>query len=232
MKPANLPTVAAYETKTLHAAIHEAFDYFNGNLFGGRLAACVLLLHRKRGARGYFWAEQWVSRDPKTRTGKKEDEQRAHEISLCPETFLGRTDKDILSTLVHEMAHQWQQEHGKPSRGGYHNKEWADFMLGLGLPPMSATTGDKGTGPKVSHRIEDGGHFDVSCDEFLKDRGPVFQWDAVPKLDKDKKKKKPSKVKYTCPECGQNAWAKPGAALLCATDEERMTPEDDEGDDA
>jgi predicted RNA-binding Zn-ribbon protein involved in translation (DUF1610 family) len=24
-----------------------------------------------------------------------------------------------------------------------------------------------------------------------------------------------SKRKFTCPECGQNAWAKPGACLIC-----------------
>jgi predicted RNA-binding Zn-ribbon protein involved in translation (DUF1610 family) len=27
--------------------------------------------------------------------------------------------------------------------------------------------------------------------------------------------KKASKIKFTCPECGQNAWAKPDALLLC-----------------
>jgi predicted RNA-binding Zn-ribbon protein involved in translation (DUF1610 family) len=29
------------------------------------------------------------------------------------------------------------------------------------------------------------------------------------------KAKKSSKVKFTCPDCGQNAWAKPGALLIC-----------------
>ena len=27
--------------------------------------------------------------------------------------------------------------------------------------------------------------------------------------------KRASKTKFTCPECGQNAWAKPDALLLC-----------------
>src|SRR5262245_14971271 len=34
----------------------------------------------------------------------------------------------ILSTLVHEMVHGEQHHYGKPSRGGYHNKQWADWM--------------------------------------------------------------------------------------------------------
>lgn len=222
--------VQSYDTKAVHVAIHDAWEYFNTELFGGRLSPCVLLLHRKRGARGYFWAEQWVNRaSVKAAAGNQKDIVKAHEISLCPETFIGRTDKDILSTLVHEMAHQWQQEHGKPSRGGYHNNEWAKFMLGLGLPPHSFTTGAKGTGPKVTHTIAAGGHFDVACDLFLKERGPVFQWDAVPKLSVEKEKPK-SKVKYTCPECDQNAWAKPGAKLCCGyCDGVRMEAEEDEG---
>ena len=29
------------------------------------------------------------------------------------------------------------------------------------------------------------------------------------------KAKKASKTKFTCPECGQNAWAKADAALIC-----------------
>jgi hypothetical protein len=29
------------------------------------------------------------------------------------------------------------------------------------------------------------------------------------------KAKKTSKTKYTCPTCAQNAWAKPGALLIC-----------------
>jgi len=28
-------------------------------------------------------------------------------------------------------------------------------------------------------------------------------------------KKKSSKTKFSCLECGQNAWAKPGARLIC-----------------
>ena len=27
--------------------------------------------------------------------------------------------------------------------------------------------------------------------------------------------KKSSKTKFTCPDCGQNAWAKPDALLIC-----------------
>ena len=43
-------------------------------------------------------------------------------------------------------------------------------------------------------------------------------------------KKRASKTKYTCPECGQNAWAKPDACLLCGHCQEEMTAEPPDAD--
>jgi hypothetical protein len=38
---------------------------------------------------------------------------------MNPDAFTGRSDEDTLSTLVHEMAHVWQQSHGTaPRRSG------------------------------------------------------------------------------------------------------------------
>lgn len=44
-----------------------------------------------------------------------------------------RTDRDILSTLLHEMVHHWQYRFGTPGRRGYHNIEFAAKMLEVGL---------------------------------------------------------------------------------------------------
>jgi predicted SprT family Zn-dependent metalloprotease len=61
--------------------------------------------------------------------------------------------RDLLSTLVHEMAHQEQEEQGKPSRSGYHNKEWGTFMQQVGLQPSNTgKTGGKVTGQRVDSR--------------------------------------------------------------------------------
>jgi hypothetical protein len=46
-----------------------------------------------------------------------------------------------MSTLVHEQCHQQQAEQGRPSRSGYHNKEWSQKMLAIGLQPINAKTG-------------------------------------------------------------------------------------------
>jgi hypothetical protein len=52
-----------------------------------------------------------------------------------------------------------------------------------------------------------------------------------------RKKKAASKTKYTCPVCGQNAWSKPGAQLICGEcydeDEGEITlMEAEEGEEA
>ena len=60
---------------------------------------------------------------------------------MNPDHF-GRSDEEILSTLVHEMAHVWQQTHGRPPRRCYHDREWAAKMREIGLQP--STTGQPG----------------------------------------------------------------------------------------
>src|SRR4051794_2817663 len=38
-----------------------------------------------------------------------------------------------LGTLLHELLHAWQQAHGKPGRGNYHNRQFQDKALDYGL---------------------------------------------------------------------------------------------------
>lgn len=40
---------------------------------------------------------------------------------------------DVLGTLLHELLHGWQQAHGKPGRGNYHNKEFRGKSACYGL---------------------------------------------------------------------------------------------------
>lgn len=44
-----------------------------------------------------------------------------------------RPSWQILGTLLHELLHAWQQEHGTPGRGNYHNAEFREKALQLGL---------------------------------------------------------------------------------------------------
>ena len=187
-----------------YKSFQKAYDYFNGKLFGGELPQALVTLQRRPKMRGYFWAEQFRSRA---------GEERTHEIALNPDHFAGRSDQDILSTLVHEMVHAWQQAFGKPSRRAYHNQEWAEKMKTVGLHPSS--TGQEGgseTGEKVSHYIVKDGPFAAACGKLLAG-GFHLNWQASPAPAESRNAS--TRQKFTCAACGQNAWAKPGAVLIC-----------------
>src|SRR5215211_1055217 len=65
----------------------------------------------------------------------------------------------------------------------------------------------------VSHYSISGGPY-ARAYVKLAAQGFQLHWQSAP-VDKQGKAKKSSKTKFTCPECGQNAWAKPDALLLC-----------------
>jgi predicted SprT family Zn-dependent metalloprotease len=204
-------------------AFATAFSHFNKELFEDRLPECVVHTQRKRGAHGYFWAEQFCDRA---------GEVRMHEIAMNPDTMNREVDV-VLSTLVHEMTHLEQQEFGNPGKGGHHNKEWGTLMDRVGLTPTS--TGAEGgarTGRKVTHMIVPGGPFALSCERLI-GSGFTLPWHTIAAIAGTKAKKTDkSKVKHTCPDCQQNAWAKLGAKLICGDCEVAMlAPEDDEDDE-
>lgn len=205
-------------TSNEYAGFEGAYEWFNTRLFAGKLPPCLITLQRKAKSRGYFATDRF---------GHRQDARAStDELALNPDTFVDRADKDILSTLVHEMVHGWQRHFGTPSRSGYHNKEWAIQMVAVGLMPSdTGAPGGKQIGQHVSHYIISGGPFDKAAEALLA-TGFRLNWQSVV-LDEQGKKKKAAhnKVKYTCPSCGQNAWAKLGAALICGECEEVMEGE-------
>jgi len=135
------------------------------------------------------------------------------EIALNPECF-GRSDSEILSTLVHEMCHLWQHHYGKPSRAAYHNKEWARKMETLGLIPSdTGQPGGKPTGQRMTHYIAPGALFEREAASLLA-RGFQLRWQSQGRASAGKAGNK-NKTTYTCADCGQHAWAKAGAQLVC-----------------
>ena len=40
---------------------------------------------------------------------------------------------ELYGTLLHELLHAWQEEHGEPGKGSYHNKEYRDKAEEFGL---------------------------------------------------------------------------------------------------
>ncbi len=207
-------------TRREYSAFERAYDYFNEALFKGELPGCLITLQRKAHSCGYFCSQRFAGRVLELRNGLVD------EIALNPDTFAGQTDIEILSTLVHEMVHLWQFHNGKPSRSTYHNAEWADRMESLGLMPShTGLPGGKRTGNKMADYIIPDGRFAKEVAKLL-ETGFRLLWEgkitaeaggAVPGGTEIsmKKETKPSKVKYSCPVCRVNAWAKPGIEFDC-----------------
>ena len=212
-------SVAASPTTHTATILQEAFDSANKALFQGTLPPCMILVHRKGRAHGYFWAQQFQ---------KIGSDDVIDEIALNPDT-MSRAPREVLSTLVHEMVHLWQFRWGKPSRSGYHNKEWANKMDDVGLTPSdTGQPGGKRTGQNMTHYIEDGGRYDRWVTEFLsEDR--LFFWASTPALKGKATKKAKNKIKYTCGP--HTAWGKPGLSIYCKDCEKLMEGEELEDTD-
>ncbi len=189
----------------IYGELTKAYDHFNKVLFDGKLPACVIVMQRKKGAAGYFWADIWAS----------ENEERADELALNPDTLKARTTYQILSTLVHEQCHVEQFHFGKPSRNGYHNKEWGSMMEAVGLVPSdTGQPGGKRTGQRMTHYEKPGGRFEIVAKALIDD-GFSLDWFAK-NTDGARKAKGISKTKYVCGSCDAKVWGKPDMRIECS----------------
>lgn len=127
-------------TQEFYGHFQYLYDFFNRELFEGVLPNCMIVVIRKKRTFGMFIKGRW----------EKSDDRTTDEIAINPTYFDKYPLIEILQTLVHEMAHQWQYHFGKPSRYSYHNKEWANKMISIGLmPSTTGLPGGKITGQKM-----------------------------------------------------------------------------------
>lgn len=197
-----------------------AYDLINQKFFNNELPRCLITLQRKSRAYGYFSANRFYNVDSKDSTD---------EIALNPSILSLSQYEELLSTLAHEMCHLWQfhfssnpKKKGKQS--AYHDNEWAKKMeFGLGLMPSNTgKEGGKKTGTRMSDYIIKGGIFDQFCNELekidFKLKWKEFVGSKKLNINDDTIRIDGSKQKFTCPLCGQNAWAKLSAKIACAAD--------------
>lgn len=153
-------------TVRFYTALQSAFDHFNSELFDGKLQHCLITLRSASRVYGYHHAGRFIS--PK---GEQIDE-----LGLHPGFFTLRPIESVLSTLVHEMVHHWQQHFGVPSPSNAHNQEWSKKMEALGLMPSdTGLPGGKRTGRSMSHYIIPTGVFLPSCRRLV-DGGFLIPW--------------------------------------------------------
>lgn len=214
-------------TQETYSALQTAYEHFNRELFGGALPECLITLQRKeKRVLGYFWGQRFEELGGELKTD---------EIAMNPQHFKRRSIEQVLSTLVHEMVHQWQTYSGTPSRKAYHNREWAEKMESVGLMPSdTGQPGGKKTGQRMSHYIIAGGAFAQTCAVLLSDGFHLSWGEIVAEIaddegDGDPAKKggkdKTNRVKFICPVCYANAWGKPALKLICGTCLEAMHAE-------
>lgn len=210
-------------TQETYSALQAAYEFFNTELFGGSLPECLITLQRKeKRVLGYFWGQRFEEIGGVHRTD---------EIAMNPQHFKRRSIMEVLSTLAHEMAHQWQEHCGNPSRKGYHNSEWAEKMESIGLMPSdTGQPGGKTTGQRMTHYIIPGGRFERACAALLSDGFKLAWGEIMTELEGDEVEKgggkgKTTRVKFTCPACGANAWGKPDLKLICGICLVPMLPE-------
>jgi hypothetical protein len=150
-----------------------------------------------------------------------------------------------MQTIVHEMVHAWQHHFGEPGRRGYHNQQWANKMIEVGLMPSdTGAPGGAKTGEKMADYSIDGGRFEHACQELLGQPEHAIAWydryppeppsagraggrggirvpTALPAALQDSIElpqaadNKSNRVKLRCSLCGNQAWCKPGMKLLC-----------------
>jgi hypothetical protein len=195
-------------------AYQAIFDYFNDTLFyvifGERLPRCVLNLSRKRGAAAFFSPGSWI--DPISK-------EHFDEISLVPE-WTGREPREVLSTLVHEMAHQKDHLDGTSAKNGYHSQTWAKIMARLGLPerPLSKSR------VKVTHDIDPDGPYAKAFENMPRDLVLPFVTSTPMHTTFVQKKdtKQGMRAKYVCPACGAILRGRSGLRVACEDCDETL----------
>lgn len=130
-----------------------AFQLFNDQLFGGILARPELTWISPNNVvfRGYVG-------------GYSPSKHTIYLSELCLELPL----QSIAQTIVHEMTHLWQHTSGHPpKRVGYHNREWANQMIEIGLHPSSTgRPGGRECGYEMGDYMITGGRFSVVFAEW------------------------------------------------------------------
>ena len=105
--------------------LNRSFDFFNKHFTNGMLERPVITVAAagRRRAYGWFGADHW-----------KTENKVLHEINLSAES-IDRSIDDLLETLLHEMAHQWNRQNGIRDVVGHqrHNGMFAKSAQGFGL---------------------------------------------------------------------------------------------------
>lgn len=225
-------------TQKFYGLFQFIFDHYNEALFDGQIKDCIISVTRKKNVFGHFAPKRFFHAD----------DLETDELALNPTMFVKFPLIEICQTIVHEMCHAWQEYYGNPSRSGYHNQEFAEKMIEVGLMPSSTgEPGGKTIGQKMADYPIEGGRFLEVSEELMNNRifeGLYYEinqtmlegvdpnrplYDQIKDLSLnnlyDPSKPGPTKktkIKYSC-QCS-NVWGKPELQIHCNGCGEDMVP--------
>ena len=182
--------------------LQAAADLFNRELFNGSLPPVFITMTNKPGCYGFFSPNRYRSRQG----------QVLDQIALDATTAIERPLPELLSTLVHEQCHQAIYEMGSRQTIPGHNAAWRALMTNLGLPPVQVGR----TWRLATHRIDPDGRF-MQVVEAHRAELQELPWQEASRAATRGKGTGSDRVRFQCPSCGGNAWARPSAELLCGT---------------
>lgn len=192
--------------------LENAFDILNRQFYNGELPKPVIQFYADTKEKAYGW----ITRDDVwSANGTK-----AKEINICA-NFARRNMYNIYATLLHEMAHLYNLEHGiqdTTSNNYYHNKRFKETAEAHGL----VIERDKKYGWSVTSLNDEAR---TVVDNLLNNTKLDMSYTLPPKGKKTKKKQ--NSFKHVCPTCGAIArTSKDGMHLICGDCMEPMVQED------
>jgi hypothetical protein len=215
MAAKNLPTVPQ-ATK-----FQQMFDYFNQELFDGKLHSCMLVFSRNANViGGYFSEDKWQNEE----TGDV-----VHEIGLNANAIRQQSFLEVADTIIHEMVHLEQHLNGTSSRRGYHNQAFMDRCKEIGLKTegkgqlVSTSIEQNGKAEQVALEMPDDILFDWTANELnVPGNDGQGQGQPEPPESKPRPTKSGSRSTYQCPVCGCKAWGKHGLHIICGNCDKNM----------
>lgn len=147
-----------------------AYAFFNARLFEDALPKCLITFQRQSRLMGYVSFNRW----------KNKRNESIDELAINPEYFANFPLTEIFQTLCHEMVHIWQAHFGSPTRNGYHNQEWCQKMIAIGLMPSSTgKPGGNTVGQRMLDYVIEGGPFESAVGDIIQQGFELIWFDTI-----------------------------------------------------
>lgn len=180
-----------------------AFDLLNRALFNGQLPPTMLRLERCKNSNGYFAPNKFADANGGTLDC----------ITLNSTNAATRPLIELLSTLAHEMCHQYVYRvinEGKATGG--HGPDWRREMGRIGLPPIRVGR----TWQQATHAIDPSGLY-ACCFDANSEKLQDLPWQELARDATRGRAVGLDKVRFQCPSCSQKVWGRAAAEVLCGT---------------